>query len=137
MHFTVDRAAFLNLLRAVCIKKGRYYTSERLCKVFAVAPRVFVVANDLAAATEALVLSDGKCAVEMGKLRVLVETYKPRVNLTFEVEGNSMRFGGTTMGVEKASDVGELPAIFQDIPTIPPAKDSGRAGGRRRGAGES
>lgn len=131
MHFTVDRAAFLNILRAVCIKKGRYYTSERLCKVFVVAPRVYVVANDLAAATEALVLKDGKCAVDMGKLRILVETYKPRVNLTFEVEGNLMRFGGTTIGVEKASDLSELPTLFQDIPLIPVAADAARRGAKR------
>jgi hypothetical protein len=127
MHFTIDRAAFLNLLRAVSIKKGRRLTSERLCKIFVVAPRVFVVANDFAAATEALVLRGGKYAVEMSKLRILLETYKPRVNSTFEVEGNSMRFGSTTMGVEKASDVGEVPAIFQDIPAIPTATDDGRA----------
>jgi hypothetical protein len=127
MHFTIDRASLLNLLRAVSIRKGRLWTSERLCKVFAVAPRIYVVANDLAAATEALVLRDGKCAVEMSKLRILLETYKPRVNLTFEVEGDAMRFGSTTMDVEKASDMGEVPAIFQDIPAIPTATDDGRA----------
>lgn len=124
MKFTVERLPLVKMLEMTGKKVPAQKRRDQHVHLFACSARVFVEANESIAGTEALVLEDGSCLVPHDMLLKLIRTYHPKKAVTMESDGQTLKFGSTTLPVSGYSTDVRPPAKFQVFPVM----DTGIAG---------
>lgn len=117
MRFTVERRVLLKMLRAVARRAPRRGRPEKMVRLSACGPRVFVEANGKAAAAEALVFGEGACLLVRETILRLLRGYaRGRVNITFEASPCIFRIDRGNWPLAAFSTRVFPPAQFQQFP---------------------
>jgi hypothetical protein len=117
MKFTVERRVLVRMLEATAQRAPRRGRPEKMVRLSACGPRVFVEANGKAAATEALVFAEGACLlVHKTILRLLRGYARRRVNITFEADACLFRIDQGNWPIAAFSARVFPPAVFQEFP---------------------
>lgn len=124
MHFTVERLALVKLVQGLPAPKGRPRTDP--VRLWTNEARVCVEINGNVAWMEALVFRSGHCCTNRKRFLELLKAYRPKKNLTFELVGNGLRFGGSTLVVTETASVPQPTPRFAVVPV------QGTAGERPR-----
>ena len=116
MKFTVERVALERMVEQLKFDRCTTGPHQRMMRLSACAPRVFVEANGVAAGIEALVLEDGGCNVPRMKLLKVLRTFHPKQNITLAADASGLRVAGFVMKATHFSSVATAPGEFQEFP---------------------
>jgi hypothetical protein len=116
MKFTTDRITLIKMLEQVGPAVGQRTTASSLVRVMACEARVFVIANGITAAIEALVLRDGSCMLDRRRFLAVLKTYASKQQMTFDLEDRVLRFGSTEIGVPVSNRTAKAPEKFRTFP---------------------
>ena len=117
MHFTVERAALVKLVERLSAPPGGQRRRVDPLRLWTAGANLCAEANGVVAGLEALVFRDGHCRTDRTRFLQLLKSYHPEKNLTFELTGNGLRFGSTTLEVAEAATAEAAAPHFAMIPT--------------------
>jgi len=116
MKFTVGRIELERMVGQLKAERGTKSPRQRMMRLSACAPRVFVEANGVTAGIEALVLEDGSCKVPRLKFLKVLQSFHPKQILTLAADENGLRIEGFTMKSVCFSPTATAPGAFQIFP---------------------
>ncbi len=102
MRFTVERRVLVWMLEAVARRAPRRGRPEKMVRLSACGPCVYVEANGKATATEALVFAEGACLLVHKTILHLLRGYARRVSRLSRLSQ------GITQGITKAEGFSEF-----------------------------
>jgi len=116
MRFTAERKLLIRLLQVVGQKMPGQKRADKRVRLTACSPRVFVEANSTTAGTEALVLQDGTCSIDLKPFLAMLNGYENKEHLMFEAGPNWIKFGATILNTAGYSPRAEAPGEIQSVP---------------------
>jgi hypothetical protein len=116
MKFSVEHVALERMIDQLKADRGVKGQRQRMMRLSACAPRVFVEANGDAAGIEALVLADGGCNVPRIRFLKILRTLHPKLNITISADAGGLRIEGFVMKATRFSPVAAAPGEFQIFP---------------------
>lgn len=126
LKFTIERRILVDLLKAVGRRAPLRGRSQKMVRLSAAGPRVFLEANGKAVATEAMVLSEGACMVVHRTILELLSSFaRGRQNITFAADSCFFRIDEGNWPVAWFTPAACPPAEFQDhwSNTVRPLRD--------------
>src|SRR5688572_16574673 len=116
MKFTVERAAFMKMMRPVGLKAPDRARRDLEIRVAACEARVFLEANDCIGGVEALVLEEGTFLINYQVLTSLIKGYPRNKNLTFSATETQLTLFGSTRPIKNFCSSVLPPANFTVFP---------------------
>jgi len=116
MKFTVERAAFMKMMRPVGLRAPDRARKDADIRVAACEARVFLEANDCIGGVEALVLEQGTFVINYQVLLRLIKGYPQKKNLIFSATETQLLLFGSARPVKCFSRSVLPPADFKVFP---------------------